>query len=65
MPRHNLKLVPRTDDALRTLLTERDECERRIAEIDREMLPYRKAYAAERGEFLIPSLARLRRDLIA
>jgi hypothetical protein len=58
-----LKLVPRTDDALRTLLTERDECERRMAEIDREMLPYRKTYAGERGEFLIPTIERLRREL--
>jgi hypothetical protein len=45
------------------LLTERDECERRISEIDREMLGYRKAYAAERGEFLIPTIPRLRREL--
>jgi hypothetical protein len=63
--RTSLKLVPRTDDALRTLLTERDECERRISEIDREMLAYRKAYAGERGEFLLPSIERLRRELIA
>jgi hypothetical protein len=63
-----LKLVESTesiDDALRALLAERDECERRIAEIDREMLPYRKQYAAERGEFVPPDLPRLRREVLS
>jgi hypothetical protein len=59
-----LKLVESTEDALRTLLADRDRAVREIAEIDAQMLAYRKRYAAERGEFMPPSLERLRRELL-
>lgn len=65
-PRANLKLVaePRSvEDVLRMFLRDRDDAARDIAAIDEQMLPLRKRYAAERGEFMLPSLARLRREL--
>lgn len=65
-PRANLKLVaePRSvEDVLRMFLRDRDDAVRDIAGIDEQMLTYRKRYAAERGEFLLPTLQRLRREL--
>jgi hypothetical protein len=59
-----LKLVESPEDALRTLIRDRDRAVREIAEIDAQMLAYRKRYAAERGEFMPPSLERLRRELL-
>jgi hypothetical protein len=53
------------DAALRILLRDRDRATREIAEIDEQMLAYRKSYARERGEFMLPTLARLRRELLA
>lgn len=53
-----------TENALRILLRDRDRATQEIAEIDRMMLSYRKAYARERGEFVLPSLERLRRELL-
>lgn len=60
-----LRVVPTTEDALATLLRDRDRALREVAEIDAMMLAYRKRYAAERGEFMLPSLERLRRELLA
>ena len=55
--------APSTERALRILLRDRDRAEQEIAEIDRMMLAYRRSYARERGEFMLPSLERLRREL--
>jgi hypothetical protein len=52
------------DIALRTLLRDRDMAEREIQAIDQQMLPHRRSYARERGEFMLPSLSRLRRELL-
>jgi hypothetical protein len=60
-----LRVVPTTEDALATLLRDRDRALREIAELDAMMLAYRRRYAAERGEFMLPSLERLRRELLA
>lgn len=60
-----LRVVPTTEDALAALLRDRDRALREVAEIDAMMLPYRKRYAAERGEFMLPSLERLRRELLS
>jgi hypothetical protein len=53
------------DAALRILLRDRDRASREIVEIDEQMLAYRKSYARERGEFMLPTLARLRRELLS
>lgn len=53
-----------TGHALRRLLRERDRAVREIAEIDAQMLSYRKRYAAERGEYMLPTIERLRRELL-
>jgi hypothetical protein len=58
-----LRVVQDTDTALRTLLRDRDAAERELKSIDAQMLAYRRSYARERGEFLLPSLERLRREL--
>jgi hypothetical protein len=50
--------------ALRTLLLDRQRAVRDIAEIDAMMLAYRKTYAAERGEFMLPTIERLTRELL-
>jgi hypothetical protein len=59
-----LRVVQDTDTALRTLLRDREMAERELASIDAQMLAYRRSYARERGEFLLPSLPRLRRELL-
>jgi hypothetical protein len=59
----SLRVVQDTDSALRTLLRDRDELEREIASIDAQMLAYRRSYARERGEYLLPTIPRLRREL--
>lgn len=55
---------PSVEDVLRMFVRDRDQCERQIVEIDAQMLAYRKRYAAERGEFMPPTLKRLRRELL-
>jgi hypothetical protein len=59
-----LRVVENTDTALRNLLRDRDMAERELAAIDAQMMAYRRSYARERGEFLLPSLPRLRRELL-
>jgi hypothetical protein len=59
-----LRIVENTDTALRNLLNARDAAERELASIDAQMLAYRRSYARERGEYLLPSLERLRRELL-
>jgi hypothetical protein len=59
-----LRIVENTDTALRNLLRDREMAERELAAIDAQMLAYRRSYARERGEFMLPSLSRLRRELL-
>jgi hypothetical protein len=59
-----LRVVENTDTALRNLLRDRDAAEREIQAIDAQMLAYRRSYARERGEYMLPSLSRLRRELL-
>jgi hypothetical protein len=59
-----LRVVESTDAALRTLLRDRDMAERELRAIDAQMLAYRRSFARERGEFMLPTLARLRRELL-
>ena len=59
-----LRVVQDTDTALRNLLNARDAAERELASIDAQMLAYRRSYARERGEFMLPTLERLRRELL-
>lgn len=55
---------PPVECALRVLLRDRERAMREIADIDRKMLAYRKSYAAERGEYLLPTIERLQRELL-
>jgi hypothetical protein len=59
-----LRVVENTDTALRNLLNARDAAERELASIDAQMLAYRRSYARERGEYMLPTLERLRRELL-
>jgi hypothetical protein len=56
---------PPVECALRVLLRDRERAVREIADIDRQMLAYRKSYAAERGEYLLPTIERIQRELLA
>lgn len=56
--------APTVEDELRTLLLARDRYERQRVEAEALMLELRRRYAADRGEFLLPSLERLRRELL-
>jgi hypothetical protein len=60
----SLRVVENTDTALRNLLNARDAAERELASIDAQMLAYRRSYARERGEYMLPTLERLRRELL-
>jgi len=59
-----LRVVENTDTALRNLLRDRDTAERELQAIDAQMLAYRRSYARERGEYMLPTLERLRRELL-
>jgi hypothetical protein len=59
-----LKLVQSLDDEIRLLLIQRKQALESLAWADEELLPLRKRYAAERGEFMLPSLERLKRELL-
>jgi hypothetical protein len=63
MKQIQLRVVENTDTALRNLLRDRDAAERELASIDAQMLSYRRSYARERGEYLLPTIPRLRREL--
>ena len=53
-----------TDHALRRLLRERDKAVRELALIDSAMMLLRRKYADERGERLLPTVERLRLELL-
>jgi hypothetical protein len=58
-----LRVVENTDTTLRNLLRDLESAEREVAAIHQQMLAYRRSYARERGEFLLPTIPRLRREL--
>jgi len=60
----SLRVVENTDTALRNLLRDLDTAEREVTAIHQQMLAYRRSYARERGEYMLPSLERLRRELL-
>jgi hypothetical protein len=59
-----LRVVQKTDDVLRMFIRDRDKALREIEEIDDAMFAYRKRYAAEHGEYMLPTIERLRRELL-
>jgi hypothetical protein len=68
MPR-SLHLVPEPADApieqeIQRLLIQRRQALQALAWADEELLPLRKRYAAERGEFMLPTIERLQRELL-
>lgn len=56
--------LPGAEHGLRILIRDRERALRELAEIDAQLLPLRKRYAAERGEFMLPTLERLKRELL-
>jgi hypothetical protein len=63
-----LKLVPPADQPepeaiLRDAIRDRDEAARTIAECDRIIAEHGRAYVRSKGEFMAPTIERLRRDL--
>lgn len=67
MSKPNLRIVPdepTVEDELRALLNARRRIEAERAQNEAAMLPLRQRYAKDRGEFMLPSLERLRRELL-
>lgn len=66
----NLHLVapeqpePSLEEQIEFLLIQRKQALQVVARIDAELLPLRKRFAADRGEFLLPSVERLQRELL-
>jgi hypothetical protein len=64
MPSARLHAVVPLDDEIRLVLIQRRQALQALAWADADLLPLRKRYAAERGEFLLPSVERLTRELM-
>lgn len=70
MPR-NLKLVeaeqpePSLEEQIESLLIQRRQALQALAWADAELLPLRRRFASDRGEYMLPSVERLQRDLLA
>jgi hypothetical protein len=67
--RPNLRAVPPAtepplDEEIRLLLVQRRQAIQALAWAEEELLPLRKRYAAERGEFMLPTIERLTRELL-
>lgn len=61
-----LRVVPSADSPatrLRALISVRDGLADRVRELEAEIARYGRLYADERGEKLLPTIERLRRDL--
>jgi len=58
-----LRVVADLDDEIRLALVQHKQALESVKWAEDELLPLRKRYAAERGEFMPPSLERLRREL--
>lgn len=62
-----LKLVPPTpemEDELRLALIQHKQALEALRWAEDALLPLRKRYAADRGEYMLPTLERLRRELL-
>jgi hypothetical protein len=64
-----LRIVPEAaeapiDQEIQRLLIQRRQALQALAWADEELLPLRKRYAAERGEFMLPTIERLQRELL-
>jgi hypothetical protein len=67
--RANLRAVPPAtepalDEEIRLLLIQRRQAIQALAWADAELAPLRKRYAAERGEYMLPTIERLTRELL-
>jgi hypothetical protein len=64
----HLRSVPAADapieQEIQRLLIQRRQALQALAWADEELLPLRKRYAAERGEFMLPTIERLQRELL-
>ncbi|MDB5584340.1 MAG: hypothetical protein JWR80_9516 [Bradyrhizobium sp.] len=60
-----LRVVADLDDEIRRALIQHKQALESVKWAEEELLPLRQRYAAERGEFMLPSLERLRRELSA
>jgi hypothetical protein len=67
MPKPRLHVVadeaPTLRDRIELLLIQRKHALQALAWADEELLPLRRQYARERGEYLLPSVERLQREL--
>lgn len=55
---------PPLEEQIQLALIQRRQALQALAWADEELLPLRKRYAAERGEFMLPTLERLQRELL-
>ena len=55
---------PTTEDELRALLRARQRIERERVQNDAALQPLRRRYADARGEMMLPTIERLRRELL-
>jgi hypothetical protein len=66
MARSNLKIVkpePSLEDEIRLALIQHKQALESVRWAEDELQPLRRRYAAERGEFMLPSIERLRREI--
>lgn len=59
-----LRIVATPEDELRSLLRSLERAEQTRREILAAMLPLRQQYARDRGEFVPPSVERLKMELL-
>jgi hypothetical protein len=52
------------EQEIQRLLIQRRQALQALAWADEELLPLRKRYAAERGEFMLPTIERLQREIL-
>lgn len=52
------------EDQIQLLLIQRRQALQALAWADADLLPLRKRYAADRGEFLLPTIERLTREVL-
>jgi hypothetical protein len=67
--KHKLHLVDEPaeepiEQEIQRLLIHRRQALQALAWADEELLPLRKRYATERGEFMLPTIERLQRELL-
>ncbi len=55
---------PTVQDELRALLRARDKIERERTQVDAQIRTASRRYADQKREFVLPSMARLRRELL-